>query len=175
VASISIVIFLLCGFLLPHTNFLCFTVAGALLGFFIFNSPKASIFLGDAGSHLLGFFLAAFTLKCTRGMDFLNGILWMIFICSIFLFELVFITTVRIRKGKPWWKGSPDHFSLRLQKAGYTRWQIIFTVSVITSVSVFIGCKMEKINVSFKLISLLLLIFISAVFWKKLLKWEVEK
>lgn len=175
VSSISIVIFLVCGLLLPHTNFLCFIIAGSLLGFFVFNSPKASIFLGDAGSHLLGFFLAAFTLKCTKGMNFMDGILWMVFICGVFLFELIFITTVRIRKGKPWWKGSPDHFSLRLQKAGFTRWQIIFAVAIITTAIVITGCKIEMINISFKIICLFLFLTVAAFCWRYLLKWEVEK
>ncbi len=33
-------------------------IVGALLGFLPFNFPKASIFLGDAGSHLIGYLLA---------------------------------------------------------------------------------------------------------------------
>jgi glycosyltransferase involved in cell wall biosynthesis len=37
------------------------------------------------------------------------------------LFELVFLVLVRASKGIPWWKGSPDHFSLRLQAAGFSR------------------------------------------------------
>lgn len=175
VSSISIIIFLLCGLFLPHSNLLCFIIAGSVVGFFVFNSPRASIFLGDGGSHLLGFFIAAFTLKCTRDMNVLDGILWLVFISGIFLFELIFITSIRIKKGKPWWKGSPDHFSLRLQKAGYTRWQIILGVTIITAVIVIFGCKMKIINISYKLISALLFIIISAICWKYLLKWEVEK
>jgi hypothetical protein len=34
-------------------------------------------------------------------------------VASVPLFELIFITAMRIRKGLPWWRGSPDHFSLR--------------------------------------------------------------
>jgi len=42
-------------------------------------------------------------------------------IAGVPLFELGFLTAVRVRKGLPWWRGSPDHFSLRLQAAGLTR------------------------------------------------------
>jgi UDP-GlcNAc:undecaprenyl-phosphate GlcNAc-1-phosphate transferase len=38
------------------------------------------------------------------------------------LFELIFVSSMRIRKKIPWWRGSPDHFSLRLQAAGFSRW-----------------------------------------------------
>jgi UDP-GlcNAc:undecaprenyl-phosphate GlcNAc-1-phosphate transferase len=37
---------------------LAFLMAGALLGFLPFNFPRASVFLGDAGSHLTGYLLA---------------------------------------------------------------------------------------------------------------------
>ncbi len=42
---------------------LAFPVAGALAGFLVFNSNPASIFMGDSGSLLLGFLLAAFSLQ----------------------------------------------------------------------------------------------------------------
>jgi len=36
----------------------CFSLAGSLMGFLIFNKPPASIYLGDAGSMMIGFFVA---------------------------------------------------------------------------------------------------------------------
>jgi len=39
------------------------SLAGALLGFIFYNFPPASIFLGDSGSMLLGFLVAAIALK----------------------------------------------------------------------------------------------------------------
>ena len=35
----------------------CFALSGALAGFFVFNRPPASIFLGDAGSMMIGLFV----------------------------------------------------------------------------------------------------------------------
>lgn len=40
-------------------------LAGALLGFLRFNFPPAKVFLGDAGSMLIGFVLAAISIRCT--------------------------------------------------------------------------------------------------------------
>ncbi len=39
------------------TGILCFSIAGALAGFFMFNRPPATIYLGDAGSMMIGFFV----------------------------------------------------------------------------------------------------------------------
>lgn len=44
---------------------LCMTITGALLGFLRFNFPPAKVFLGDAGSMLIGFVLAAVTIRCS--------------------------------------------------------------------------------------------------------------
>ena len=96
---------------------------GACLGFLVFNRPRASIFLGDAGTHFLGFLLAALTLDLVARGSRPGASFSALMIVSVFLFELVFLVVVRVRKGLPWWKGSPDHFSLRLQARGLSRLQ----------------------------------------------------
>ena len=42
----------------PMIYFLSFTMAAAILGFFLFNYPKGLIFLGDGGAYLIGFWVA---------------------------------------------------------------------------------------------------------------------
>lgn len=42
----------------------CMAFAGALIGFLRYNFPPAKVFLGDAGSMLIGFVLAAITIRC---------------------------------------------------------------------------------------------------------------
>jgi UDP-GlcNAc:undecaprenyl-phosphate GlcNAc-1-phosphate transferase len=96
------------------------SAAGACAGFLWWNRPPARIYMGDCGSHLLGFVLAyaALTARLTTAPRWiLAAILW----TAVPVFELVFITVIRIRKGLPWWKGSPDHYALRLQRAGYRK------------------------------------------------------
>lgn len=39
-------------------------MAGALSGFLVYNFPPAKVFLGDAGSMLIGFILAAISIRC---------------------------------------------------------------------------------------------------------------
>ena len=44
---------------------ICAALAGALVGFLVFNFPPASVFLGDSGSMLIGFILAAMAIRCS--------------------------------------------------------------------------------------------------------------
>src|SRR5262249_45753462 len=44
-------------------------LAGALAGFLVYNRPPAKMFMGDAGSTFIGFFLALETLRPTAPAD----------------------------------------------------------------------------------------------------------
>jgi len=115
-------------------------VAGAVFGFLVFNAPPATIFMGDAGSHFLGFTLAFFTLK-TEATSFAQFIP-LALLCGVTLFELLFLIIVRKRKGLKWWLGSPDHFSLRLQKHGKSKWQtnlIAWTLGLLSGIPLIVS------------------------------------
>jgi UDP-GlcNAc:undecaprenyl-phosphate GlcNAc-1-phosphate transferase len=110
---------------------------GACLGFLAFNRPPASIFLGDGGSLLLGFLVAAALIPTGRlagatpwaaTWPAIWPTIWKdvaaaLLATGVLLFEAVLLVHSRVRKGIPWWRGSPDHFSLRLQAHGFTRLQ----------------------------------------------------
>ena len=175
VGTICVITFLTTGILIPDLRLFCFLISGVTLGFLFFNLPKASIFLGDAGSHLLGFLLAALGIFRSKFLGMPDAAMWLLLLASVPLFELLFITTIRIYKGKPWWKGSPDHFSLRLQKAGLTRLQIDLLAGGISAFMVIIACSFSLFDLRIKFASVIFIIIFYAVAWKYLLKWEVQK
>ncbi len=122
-AGVSAIIFLFLAHLMAEHSLLAMAAAGACVGFLAFNRPPASIFLGDAGSHLLGFLAAALTLTWGKTAQTWPLLPQAVLITAVPLFEVVFLVLTRTRKGLPWWKGSSDHFSLRLQAAGLTKLQ----------------------------------------------------
>ena len=122
VAGISAVCFLGVMVFWPGHALVATIAFGACVGFLPFNAPRASIFLGDAGSHLLGFLAAALSISLpVRGSALPPVLLLLLFVPFA---EMVFVTCVRLRKGLPWYMGSPDHFALRLQGAGWSRWKV---------------------------------------------------
>ena len=48
---------------------LALAFAGAVLGFLRFNTYPASVFMGDAGSQLLGFTIGVLSVRATQGGD----------------------------------------------------------------------------------------------------------
>ena len=101
-------------------------LAGACLGFLIFNFPPAKIFMGDAGSLFIGFILAA--LSMTESYSYKNSIAVFspLLILGVPLFDTLFVMFMRWRLGKPVYYGSPDHFPLRLRRAGLSLRQVLF-------------------------------------------------
>jgi UDP-GlcNAc:undecaprenyl-phosphate GlcNAc-1-phosphate transferase len=93
-------------------------LAGACVGFLPYNWRPASIYLGDAGSHFMGFSLAAISLNLRYSHQNELAVFSPLVILALPLFDLALMIVVRTRKGIPPWKGSPDHVPLRLKHLG---------------------------------------------------------
>jgi UDP-GlcNAc:undecaprenyl-phosphate GlcNAc-1-phosphate transferase len=94
-------------------------VAGASLGFLRYNSPPATIFLGDAGALMLGFLLAALGLKLDLVGE--NGFVRSavpVLILGVPFFDMVLVIVDRLRGSRPVFRGGTDHSSHRLSALG---------------------------------------------------------
>ena len=96
---------------------------GAVLGFLVFNRPPASVFLGDGGSHLLGFLVAATLLPVAPDPEAVSWkhVAAAALAAGVVLVEVVLLMYSRAKAGIPWWRGSPHHFALRMQAHGLSR------------------------------------------------------
>src|SRR5215207_4152227 len=95
--------------------------AAALVGFLVYNSNPASIFMGDCGSMLVGFFLASSALLSAagdRGRSFLVVIAVPVLILFIPIFDTTLVTVVRKLSGRAASQGGRDHASHRLVALG---------------------------------------------------------
>ncbi|HEV8543135.1 MAG TPA: MraY family glycosyltransferase [Verrucomicrobiae bacterium] len=101
-----------------------FLICGALLGFFPFNFPRAQAFLGDAGSHLVGFLVAVLAILpnfYSRQSPHPFAVLSPVLILAVPLFDLVSVVIIRWRAGKPVYAGDTNHISHRLTRLGFSR------------------------------------------------------
>lgn len=96
---------------------LALSLAGALIGFVVFNFAPASIYLGDAGALTVGITLGALALALPMTERSEAGFLAPVALLLVPLADTAYVTVLRARAGKPFWYGSPDHFPLRLRRA----------------------------------------------------------
>jgi len=94
----------------PLMMYLSFIMAGATLGFFIWNYPRGLIFLGDGGAYLLGFWIAAISVLLTSRHELISP--WFAVLINGYpILETLFtIYRRKIHQGKS--PGQPDgiHF-----------------------------------------------------------------
>ena len=158
------------SFLVIASFLQCYAVAlmlasflGALLAFWLFNKPKAVMYLGDAGSLFIGGLVATIPFMIPWGTYTPFGYLAPVIILLIPLLEVGTLILVRTYKGIPFYQGSPDHFSIYLQHKG---WSKEFILMHVCSLSIFL------LNVAaffvfnyLSLIAFLILIALFIVLW----------
>jgi UDP-GlcNAc:undecaprenyl-phosphate GlcNAc-1-phosphate transferase len=153
-------------------------IAGATAGFLVWNRPDASIFLGDGGSHLLGFLAAVLVIDPAYGALGTAVSPWRLLAATLCLglplFELVFLVVIRIRKGIPWYRGSPDHYSLRLQNGRISKWGVLGVSAAISLTLCVMGQLIIRTLPAVRLAVLALAAAGFAVFGRLLLRMEPE-
>lgn len=104
-------------YLVPGLGFL---VAGILLGFLIWNFPKARTFLGDSGSHLVGYLVAVMTIKATyyseNHVDNTFAVLSPLFFVAVPVLDICQVVLQRLKNRKPVWIGDTNHLTHMLSR-----------------------------------------------------------
>ncbi|HEX5015814.1 MAG TPA: MraY family glycosyltransferase [Candidatus Limnocylindrales bacterium] len=118
---------------------LSLVIAAASLGFLVHNRPPARVFMGDSGSLLLGFGLAACSVLVVRDALLLPGsvhaaaaiavpLAWAVQIGDL---GMVFVTRLR-RRASPF-RGGVDHTSHRLIAAGVGPTGMLIVLSLLAA------------------------------------------
>lgn len=116
---------------------LAIVLLGAVLGFLTYNFPPASIFLGDAGSQVLGFLIAVLALMANyypgsgdggRFSPFMPLVL-----LAIPLYDFTSVTLIRLARGKSPFVGDTNHFSHRLVALGLSCRSAVLIVYLATA------------------------------------------
>jgi UDP-GlcNAc:undecaprenyl-phosphate/decaprenyl-phosphate GlcNAc-1-phosphate transferase len=117
-------------------SLLAFALAGALLGFLPHNFKPATIFLGDAGSHFIGYMLAVLPVLGTfyRPDEQTHlPVLIPLLVLAVPLFDLVMVMWIRIRHGQPVYVGDVNHISHRLVRLGLPQSWAVTLIYLITA------------------------------------------
>ena len=104
----------------PMVGLFLIAFSGALLGFLPHNFKPAKIFLGDNGSLLIGYMMAAFTLLCkyqTQNATYATLFI-PVLIFGVPIYDTVSVVSVRLSRGIAPWEGDRNHFAHRLVKIG---------------------------------------------------------
>jgi UDP-GlcNAc:undecaprenyl-phosphate GlcNAc-1-phosphate transferase len=120
-----------------------FLMCGALVGFLPWNFPEARAFLGDAGSHLVGYLLAMmailphfYTKQNPRPLAVAAPLL----VLAVPLLDLAQVSLFRTLNRKPFWLGDTNHLSHRLNRAGISRTRTVLLLWLIAATIGAMAC-----------------------------------
>ena len=100
---------------------------GAALGLLVFNFPPAKLYMGDAGSLVIGFTVAVISVRTTY-IDAETalprnwyGLMMPVLVLAVPLYDLLSVTIIRLTHGRSPFTGDHNHFSHRLVRLGLSR------------------------------------------------------
>ncbi len=114
-------------------SFVAASFVAAAAGFFVHNAPKARIFLGDAGSTVLGFTFATFPLVGSGdgSIPVLAGPVAL----APFLLDGTFTLLRRARRGEKVWQAHRSHLYQRAVATGLTHGDVLLRYACWTALS----------------------------------------
>jgi UDP-GlcNAc:undecaprenyl-phosphate GlcNAc-1-phosphate transferase len=127
VAALSLVAIAL---LVPGTATLAAPLAGAAIGFLLINRPAAKMYMGDAGSLMLGFGVALCSISAANASHGLHSAVILIVPVAVALFDTSLVIASRLATGRPIQLGGKDHFSHRLRLLGWSPYQVLAFAAV---------------------------------------------
>ena len=130
------------------------TFAGALLGFLVYNSNPASIFMGDSGSMFIGFFLASAALVNVSGgrsRSLLPVLAVPILVLFIPIFDTTFVTILRKFSGRAASRGGRDHTSHRLVALGMSERHAVWMLYGFASLSGVLALLVQRVKLDVSL------------------------
>lgn len=140
VATICLLFLSICGLMAGQVLVpgLGLVFAGAIGGFLVWNFPPAKIFMGDAGSLLVGYMIAVVSTLTTyydSGDSTLPpySLLMPLVILAVPLYDFTSVVIIRLAEGRNPMKGDQRHFSHRLVDRGLSRRFAVMTIYLVTA------------------------------------------
>lgn len=108
---------------------------GVLMGFLWFNFNPASIFLGDCGSHFIGFVMASILLLdryVTSASSSYFPILMPVLLLAVPIVDTTTVVIIRLREGRPIYVGDARHLSHTLVARGFSKKGAVLLIYLMT-------------------------------------------
>jgi len=122
---------------------------GATGGFLFYNRHPASIFMGDSGSLLIGFSIAAVTLSSGRQpgrSDVLSIVMAPVLVMLIPIFDTTLVTLSRWVSGRRASDGGRDHSSHRLVAIGLSERRAVAVLWLLAAIGGTLGVAIDYLS-----------------------------
>lgn len=115
--------------------FILAALAGACLGFLIYNFYPSELFMGDSGSLFLGYMFGVLTVMgsyVVRSSASLLPVAIPVLVLSVPLYDTFSVMFIRLREHRPLFLGDKSHFSHRLLALGMGHRQAVIFIYLVS-------------------------------------------
>jgi UDP-GlcNAc:undecaprenyl-phosphate GlcNAc-1-phosphate transferase len=137
---------------------LCLAFAGAVLGFLRFNTYPASVFMGDAGSQLLGFTIGVLSIRATQSLASEVSSAIPILLLAIPILDTLSVMVQRIGEGRSPFSPDKNHIHHKLLALGLGHHEAVMVIYAMQG-TLFIAAYLLRYESD-----LIILAFVSAFF-----------
>ena len=109
-------------------------IAGAALGFLPYNFHPAKIFMGDGGSQLLGFAIAAFSILGTVKSATIVIVVIPALVLGLPIFDTAFAIIRRVLRHQPIGMADKEHLHHRIMRAGFGQRRAVMLMYCISGI-----------------------------------------
>jgi UDP-GlcNAc:undecaprenyl-phosphate GlcNAc-1-phosphate transferase len=147
---------------------LALILVASVLPSFIYNFPPAKIYLGNAGSHFLGFLIGGMALAISYApLERKIALASPIVILGLPIFDTAFLIIARLIKKKLPFNKSDDHLALRLLANGYSKKRTLFIMFGLCFFFCLSGILLSQVPNIFGVIILFIIAAMVVVFLQK--------
>ena len=141
--GITLLTFLCIGYLsylnkLQAFEIISVAMVGAIFGLLRYNTHPAIIFMGDAGSQLLGFVAITLSLALTRKSNQISLIL-VLLIMGIPVIDTLFVMVQRIFKGRSPFSADKSHLHYKIMGLGFYHSESVLILYFLQAILVCLG------------------------------------
>jgi UDP-GlcNAc:undecaprenyl-phosphate GlcNAc-1-phosphate transferase len=152
---------------------LALVVAGACLGFLIWNKSPARIYMGDAGALFLGVLIATLTIRLKPNTEsMVASFATPVLLLAVPILDTSVAVISRLRRRVSPFHGGKDHLSHRLIRAGISR---KITALLLWSLSAFFALLAIIINSSISINEFTFVVFACLIWLGLLVKFLISK
>ena len=160
-------------------------IIGSILGFLYFNLHPAKIFMGDAGSQFIGFFVAFFSVKFLWNVSSVSETSsWASIIITLIAFtpaaaDTLTVVINRLKKGTSPMVGGKDHTTHHLVYAGYNDkqvWIVFFVIGLFSFLLTIVMINLIQMGIIIPILFFALyFIFVFGYLYRNTIKFPQKK
>jgi UDP-GlcNAc:undecaprenyl-phosphate GlcNAc-1-phosphate transferase len=158
-----------------NTVIIILSLIGAVASFLIYNLPPAKIYMGNTGSHFLGFVLGTIAITISYApLERKIALISPILILGFPIFDTMFLIFMRLGKKKLPFKKTKDHLAIRFSALGYSGKKTLFIMLLVCLCFASGGLLLSQVSNFFGIIIIIFSFLLVFFLTKKMINVVID-